>query len=164
MFSKWLKFLRLEENVKKNWTAEQWTKYTGVFIQRIYRGTVNLGGFPVGSDSKKNLSAVQEMWVQSLGWKDPLEKRMTTHSSILTWRIPWLEESGGLQSMAWGHKELDMTEQLTPLLLLLSCFSCVRLCATPQTAAHQAPPSLGFSRQEHWSGLLFPSPMHESEK
>ena len=49
------------------------------------------------------------------------------------------------------------------LLLLLSCFSRVRLCATPQTAAHQAPPSLGFSRQEHWSGLPFPSPMHESE-
>ncbi|KAB0367867.1 hypothetical protein FD755_021191 [Muntiacus reevesi] len=52
----------------------------------------------------------------------------------------------------------------TLLLLLLSHFSRVRLCATPQTAAHQAPPSLGFSRQEHWSGLPFPSPMHESEK
>ena len=50
------------------------------------------------------------------------------------------------------------------LLLLLSRFSRVRLCATPYTAAHQAPPSLGFSRQEHWSGLPFPSPMHESEK
>ena len=50
------------------------------------------------------------------------------------------------------------------LLLLLSRFSRVRLCATPQTAAHQAPPSLGFSRQEHWSGLPFPSLMHESEK
>ena len=48
-------------------------------------------------------------------------------------------------------------------LLLLSHFSRVRLCATPQTAAYQAPPSLGFSRQEHWSGLPFPSPMHESE-
>ena len=47
---------------------------------------------------------------------------------------------------------------------LLSHFSCVRLCATPQAAAHQAPPSLGFSRQEHSSGLPFPSPMHESEK
>ena len=53
---------------------------------------------------------------------------------------------------------------MTNLLLLLSRFSCVRLCATPQTAAYQAPPSLGFSRQEHWSGLPFPSPMHESEK
>ena len=50
------------------------------------------------------------------------------------------------------------------LLLLLSRFSRVRLCATPYTAAHQAPPSLGFPRQEHWSGLPFPSPMHESEK
>ena len=49
------------------------------------------------------------------------------------------------------------------LLLLLSRFSRVRLCATPYMAAHQAPPSLGFSRQEHWSGLPFPSPMHESE-
>ena len=50
------------------------------------------------------------------------------------------------------------------ILLLLSRFSRVRLCATPEMAAHQAPPSLGFSRQEHWSGLPFPSPMHESEK
>ena len=49
------------------------------------------------------------------------------------------------------------------LLLLLSHFSRVRLYATPYTAAHQAPPSLGFSRLEHWSGLPFPSPMHESE-
>ena len=50
------------------------------------------------------------------------------------------------------------------MLLLLSHVSPVQLCATPQTAAHQAPLSLGFSRQEHWSGLPFPSPMHESEK
>ena len=50
------------------------------------------------------------------------------------------------------------------LLLLLHHFSRVWLCVTPQTEAHQAPPSLGFSRQEHWSGLPFPSPMHESEK
>ena len=50
------------------------------------------------------------------------------------------------------------------LLLLLSRFSGVQLCATPETAAHQAPSSLGFFRQEHWSGLPFPSPMHESEK
>ena len=48
-------------------------------------------------------------------------------------------------------------------LLLLSRFSHVRLHTIPQTAAHQAPPTVGFSRQEHWSGLLFPSPMHESE-
>ena len=45
----------------------------------------------------------------------------------------------------------------------VSCFSRVQLCGTPEMAAHQAPPSLGFSRQEHWSGLPFPSPTHESE-
>ena len=48
--------------------------------------------------------------------------------------------------------------------MLLSRSSHVRLCATPETAAYQVPPSPGFSRQEHWSGLPFPSPMHESEK
>ena len=53
---------------------------------------------------------------------------------------------------------LSLNTQFNPMLLLLSHFSRVRLCATPQTAAHQAPPSLGFSRQEHWSGLPFPSP------
>ena len=53
---------------------------------------------------------------------------------------------------------------LLQLLLLLSRFSHVQLCATPEMEAHQAPPSLGFSRQEHWSGLPFPSPMNESER
>ena len=46
----------------------------------------------------KHLPAVQETWVQSLGWEDPLEKEMATHSSLLAWRIPWMEEPGGLQS------------------------------------------------------------------
>ena len=55
-------------------------------------------------------------------------------------------------------------KNLAFMLLLLSRFSRVRLCVTPWTAAYQAPPSLGFSRQEHWSGLPFPSPMHESGK
>ena len=59
----------------------------------------------------KNLPAVQETWVRSLGREDPLEKGMATHSSILAWIIPWTEEPGGLQSM--GCKESDMTEQLT---------------------------------------------------
>ena len=46
----------------------------------------------------KHLPAVQETWVRSLGWEDPLEKKMATHSSILAWRIPWTEEPGGLES------------------------------------------------------------------
>ena len=47
----------------------------------------------------KNLPAMQETWIQSLGWEDPLEKEMATQSSILAWRIPQTEEPGGLQSM-----------------------------------------------------------------
>ena len=47
----------------------------------------------------KNLPAVQETWVQSVGQEDPLEKEMVTHSIILAWRIEWAEEPGGLQSM-----------------------------------------------------------------
>ena len=50
-------------------------------------------------ETVKNLPAMQENQVQSLGWKDPLEKGMATHSSILVWRIPWTEEPGRLQSM-----------------------------------------------------------------
>ena len=57
----------------------------------------------------------------------------------------------------WGKPLLAFPGSFSLLLLLLSHFSRVRLCATPQTAAHQAPSSLGFSRQEHWSGLPFPS-------
>ena len=57
----------------------------------------------------KNLLAVQETQVQSLGWEDSLEKGMATHSSSLAWRIPWTEELGGLYS-PWGHKESETTE------------------------------------------------------
>ena len=47
----------------------------------------------------KHLSAVRETWVGSLGWEDPLEKEMATHSNTLAWKIQWMEEPGGLQSM-----------------------------------------------------------------
>ena len=57
----------------------------------------------------KNLPAMQETLVQSLDQEDPLEKEMTTHSSILAWEIPWTEEPGELHS-PWYRKELDTTE------------------------------------------------------
>ena len=56
----------------------------------------------------KNLPAMQETWVRSLGWEDPLEKGTATHSSILAWRILWTEELGGLQYM--GSQESDTAE------------------------------------------------------
>ena len=57
------------------------------------------GGTSMVGQMVKNLLEVRETHVQSLGWEDPLEKRMATHSSILAWRIPWTEEPGGLQPM-----------------------------------------------------------------
>ena len=73
----------------------------------------------------KNLPAVQETWVQSLGPEDPLEKGMATHSNIFAWRIPWTEEPGGLQSME--SQRVDTTEvlSLSTFLLGFSIFSSV---------------------------------------
>ena len=85
--------------------------------------------------------------------------------------LPALVSLGGIQSGCFllkikqlGFHSVCIIYTHMSMLLLLSRFSRVRLCATPETAAHQAPLSLGFSRQEHWSGLPLPSPMHESEK
>ena len=59
----------------------------------------------------KNLPAVHVTQVRSLGWEDPLEEEMATHSSIPAWKTPWTEEPGGYSP--WGHKESDTTERLT---------------------------------------------------
>ena len=64
------------------------------------------------AQTEKNLPAVRETWVQSVGGEDPLEKRMATHSSILDWRIPWTEKPGRLHS-PWGRKELNTNEGLS---------------------------------------------------
>ena len=76
--------------------------------------------FPV-AQMVKNLPAMQETQVQSLGWEDPLEKGLEIHSSILAWRIPWADETGGLYS-SWGRKELDTTELLSFSLFIPGSF------------------------------------------
>ena len=53
---------------------------------------------------------MQETWVQSLGWEDPLEKEIATHSSVLAWRIPWTEEPGGLQSMGSQNIQTQLSD------------------------------------------------------
>ena len=104
-----------------------------------------------GNKEKKKWSGQRQAWGFRI--KEPTEIMFLVHGPDFnyksTFSSPSLTES--------------LTNSLLLLLLLLSRFSCVRLCATPEFAAHQAPLSLGFSRQEHWSGLPFPSPMHESE-
>ena len=132
----------------------------------------------------KNPPAMQETWVPSLGREDLLKKEIATHSSILAWEMLWTEEPGGLQCTEWqrvGHDGAANAHTLVSVLpntstrifffSLIIVFAaaaakllqpCPTLCDPIDSS--QAPPSLGFSRQEHWSGLPFPSPVHESEK
>ena len=94
----------------------------------------------------KNLPAMQETWVQSLGWEDSLEKGMGIHSSIFAWRIPQTEEPGRLQSM--GGKELDMIVGLTVSLPLSEAVSFVSSGFTIGS---------GCSLMSTWWQVFFPS-------
>ena len=76
--------------------------------------------------------AMQETPVLSRSWDDPLEKRMATHSSILAWRIPWIEELAGYSP--WRREELDTTEQLTvSLFIFIHVYVCVCVCVSMYT-------------------------------
>ena len=79
--------------------GETWMGWGAVESVSRFTSIPAPGGASLIAQSVKNLPAMQETWVQFLGQEDPLEKEMTTHSSILTWRIPWAEEPGRLQSM-----------------------------------------------------------------
>ena len=99
----------------------------------------------------KNLPAVQETWVQSLGWEDPLEKGMATHSSILAWKIPWTEEPGGYSP--WGRKESDIQLCLGPSRkhCLVLCSGCVALkTALAACPATPGPRSGPLGTCGHW--------------
>ena len=71
-------------------------------------------GFPV-AQTVKNLPAMEDTWVRFLGQEDPLEKGMTTCSSILAWRIPWTEEPGGLQSMGIAKSQTQLSDLTTTI-------------------------------------------------
>lgn len=135
-------------------------------------------GFPGGASGKKPACQCRrckrcrfDAWQE-----DPLEKGMATHSSILAWRIPWIEESAGLQSMGsqrvgcyeatnthrhtnthTKHTNLPQWVNICPA-SMLSCFSRVQFCATSWTIACQTPLSMGFSRQPYWSRMPVPVP------
>ena len=79
----------------------------------------------------KNLPAMQETWLQSLGQKDPQEKEMATHSSILAWRMPWTEESSGLQSM--GSQRVGHNWVTDTFTLLMDGFGVA--CIKPSSSA-----------------------------
>ena len=94
----------------------------------------------------KNSPAMWETWVQSLGWKDPLEKEMATHSSILAWRIPWTEEPGGLQSTG--------SQSRTRLTLQLHFTTCGIL--VPQPGIEPMPLVVRARSPNHWTAREFP--------
>ena len=108
------------------------------------------GGWPsLAAQLVKNPPAMQETWIQSLGWEDPLEKGKTTHSSILAWRSPWTLWSMGSQSI--GHDWTTFTS--------LHFRATVGIVWLWESKKHEEIPlSVWFSRQEYWSGLPFPSP------
>jgi len=97
-------------------------------------------GFP-WSQMVKNLPAVQGIWVRSLGWDDPLKKEMSTHSSILAWRIPWTEESGRLQSMGLQRVRYNWATN-THMIIFKSTIEkvvltiCILLCKTFLELSH----------------------------
>ena len=113
------------------------------------------------------------LYQNELWWLTPLLCKALNKQPLLTslscfHLFPHITEWASINSCLhntevtkWGFSAPSPLDFL--LAKLLSHFSRVRLCATPWTAAHQAPLSLEFSRQEHWSGLPFPSPVHESE-
>ena len=102
----------------------------------------------------KNLPAVQETRVRSLGQEDPLEKEMATHSSSLAWRIPWTEESGC--NSPWGHKESDMTADSVQKWLLGSFLYLVSLGLNCPLFTGQkcVPSALHQCRMRRWVGIL----------
>ena len=157
LLSTWLPFLPLK--CLKTWDIFIYSVMASLVAQRL-----------------KCLPRMRETWVRSLGWEDPLEKEMASHSSTLAWRIPWREEPGRLQSMGSQRVGHDW---VTSLLLSLSSSSTSfglrqmliwteaqlwkwkwslsvmsNSLRPPWTVAYQASLATGFSRQEYWSTVV----------
>ena len=121
----------------------------------------------------KNLPAMWESWVRSLGWEDPLEKGMATHSNLLAWRIPWTEEPGRLLSIGsqrvvhdWNWRDLACTTKLKreinslchPHLLLPSIFPSIKVFSNELALRIRWPKYWNFSfsirPSNEYSGLI----------
>ena len=101
----------------------------------------------------KNPPAMRETWVRSLGWEDPLEEEMATHSSILAWRIPWTEEPGGLQSTGSQSRtrlsDITFTFRFHALEKEMATHSSVLAWRIPGTGEPGGLPSMGSHRVVH---------------
>jgi len=138
-----------------------WINLEGIRLSEISHRMINTISSYLYVESEKNRHKNRTDWWVSgvgLGWKKWMKE-------VKGYKLPvrvWINSADVMYSLLIIVNNACVCAK--SLLLLLSHFSHVWLCATPWTAAHQAPLSLGFSRQEHWSGLPFPSPMRESEK
>ena len=93
------------QRVRHDWATQlNWSNILACCLLNIYAEPV---GASLVSQLVKNLPARQENWMWSLGWEDPLEKEVSTHSSTLAWRIPWTEELDRLESMEWQGARRD---------------------------------------------------------
>ena len=102
-----------------------------------------------------HLQCRRPIYVQSLGWEDPLEKEMATHSSILAWEIPWIEEPGGLQSTR-VTRELGTTEWLSTAAAAKSLQSCLTLCDPTDGSPPGSPvPGILQARTLQWVAVSF---------
>ena len=134
---------------------------TPSFFSFLALSVFYLGRSSLGAQTVKNLPAVWETWVRSLGWEDPLEEGIATHSSILAWRIPSTEEPGGLQSMGLQRVRHDWATKASTV--QVSLFICSRFLPhhCPQTmsstkAATMPPVHCQVPRA--WSNIYWISP------
>ena len=100
----------------------------------------------------KHLPTMSETWIRSLGWKDPLEKEMATHSSTLAWKIPWMEEPGGLQSME--------SQSQTQLSDFTSFFLSFFLCCHTKGLSYCSTEEQNRARNKNYSGRMCLNRMH----
>ena len=103
----WPKSRTLITNARKDTDQQELSSIADWNAKWYNQGAKSLAISSLVTQSVKNPPPLQEMGVQSLGWEDPLEKEMSTHSSIFAWKTPWTDEAGGLQSM--GPQGSDTT-------------------------------------------------------
>ena len=115
---------------------------------------------PVKIYKKRKENAFAHISETSKGWVGFGQERIRNLPLPISASASWGNLLSQLTGVHWQPKAHVYITHRPILLLLLNRFSRVRLCATPWTATHQASPSMGFSRQEHWSGLPFSPPMH----
>ena len=91
-----------------------WCNMAGIEVLGSVDSVTTLKGDSLAAQTVRNLPAMQETWVQPLGWEDSVEEGMATYPRILAWRIPWTEEPGGLQSMGSQRVRYDWASKDTP--------------------------------------------------